>query len=179
MSRLNIGCGSNKIEGFINIDSEPECNPDLVHDIVDDPLPYADQSINEITLFHSIEHIPKRYHQVILLDFHRVLVPNGRLFISYPNFWECAQRWKRNEGGQRAFWEATIYGRQLYNSDYHVALMEPTDFSDTLTILGFKNIHHTPEPNEPFNTITYAEKGQVTVPYETEMREYTRKVTTL
>ena len=61
MLKLNLGSGSNKIDGFINIDLNPDNKPDLVANILE-PLPYNDGSIDEIVLFHTIEHIQKRLH---------------------------------------------------------------------------------------------------------------------
>ena len=36
MIYLNLGCGNKKFDGFINIDSRKECNPDLIYDIKND-----------------------------------------------------------------------------------------------------------------------------------------------
>lgn len=156
--KLNIGCGSNKIEGYINIDTEESCQPDLIHDLMEKPLPYEDGTVEEILFFHCIEHIRKVLHQTILTEFQRVLTPSGRLYISYPNFWECAQRWKNNTGGERKFWEATLYGRQLYPADYHVAAMDPVELTDLLGKCGFTGMLSTPEVGETYNTITFAKK---------------------
>ena len=157
--KLNIGCGSNKIDGYVNIDTEESCKPDLLHDLMEAPLPYEDGTVEEILFFHCIEHIRKCLHETVLNEFRRVLAPNGKLYISYPNFWECAQRWKNNTNGEKKFWEATLYGRQLYDADYHVAAMDPTELHDLLGRLGFKGMFSTPEPAEPYNTITFAKKS--------------------
>jgi len=91
-------------------------------------------------------------------DFSRVLKKGGMLYLSYPNFWECAQRWKSNANGQRRFWEATLYGLQRYKSDFHVCAVNPDELSVMLGNCGFGNIEHKPEPKEPYNTITVAKK---------------------
>lgn len=162
--QLNIGCGSNKIEGFINIDTEESCKPDLLHNIMEAPLPYEKGSVDKIVFFHCIEHVRKCYHRGILLEFHRVLKVDGILLISYPNFWECAQRWHENTGAQRRFWEATLYGRQLYETDYHICAMSPDELGETLYQSGFKNVKHTPELREIYNTITSAVNSSIVIP---------------
>lgn len=157
--KLNLGCGSNKIKGYINIDCEKSCKPDKVWNFIKKPLPFRKNSVKEILFFHTIEHIRKIYHKQLLLDFHRVLAPGGHLYISYPNFWECAQRWHDNTAGQRTFWEATIYGRQLYGSDFHVCAIDPNELTFMLTEAGFIDIKTNPECLEEFNSITVAVKS--------------------
>jgi SAM-dependent methyltransferase len=154
-----MGCGANKIPGYINIDPEPSCEPDLVFNMLDGPLPYEDNSQDEIVFFHCIEHVQKYYHKTILTEFYRVLEPGGKLYISYPNFKECALRWINNVDANRKFWEATIYGLQRFETDYHVSLMDPDELAELLLLIGFSNVMHTPEPAEPFNMITFAKKG--------------------
>ena len=165
--RLNIGCGTSKIKGYINIDSEKSCKPDLIWDITRRKLPYRVESVDEIIFFHCIEHIQKSKHRRILSEFNRVLKIGCKLYISYPNFWECALRWKENTGGQRKFWEATLYGRQLYDSDYHVCAMSPDELTLLLYECGYDSIENRAEPDQPFNTVTIALKaGPAIVTYE-------------
>jgi SAM-dependent methyltransferase len=152
--RLNIGCGSNKISGYVNIDAEKTCKPDILLDITRNLLPYKIGTVDEILFFHSIEHISKALHRPVLLEFARVLKPCAKLIISYPNFWECAKRWFKNTNGQRTFWEATLYGRQLYPGDFHVCAMNPDELTSMLYECGFKNVKSFPEPIEVFNTVT-------------------------
>ncbi len=172
MIKLNLGSGSNKIEGCINIDAESSCNPDLVVDFLKGPLPYEDDSIDEVYLFHTIEHIQKRFHGLVLNQIHRVLKSEGRLLVSFPEFRKCYKNWEINKGGQKQFWEATIFGRQLYPSDHHVCIMDGVDFHNVMNEIGFKNvtIRPEPEPNE-FNTIVCGFKGLKMRKYEDVLKE--------
>lgn len=175
--KLNVGCGTNKIQGFINIDTEESCKPDLIHNIMEDPLPFPDGSAEEIVFFHCIEHIRKCYHRAVLTEFARVLKPGGKLYISYPNFWECAQRWKQNTGGMKKFWEATLYGRQLYPTDYHVCAMDPDELTDLLFSIGFASVFTKPELTETYNSITFAKKSGVACQeYETLIANDVKKM---
>jgi hypothetical protein len=170
---LNIGCGTSKIKGCVNIDCEKKCKPDLLHDFTKKPLPYKDGAAQEIYFFHTIEHIRKVFHPIILAEFARVLKKEGKLYISCPNFAVCSQYFLTNHSGQKEFWERTLFGRQLYPSDYHVCAMIPEDLGLLLTTLGFKNVVSYPEPREEFNFITTAVKGTF-VPlknYETLVRD--------
>lgn len=159
MLKLNIGCGDSKIDGYINIDAERKCKPDIVLDITEEQLPHKANTVDEILFFHCIEHIRKLLHRKILLEFYRVLKNDSKLYITYPNFWECAQRWHANSSGRREFWEATLFGRQLYSGDYHVCAMSPEYLTALLYECGFEVLISKPEPDEAYNTMTIAAKS--------------------
>ena len=151
--KLNLGCGSEKLEGYINVDCNKELGPDLLCDFTKDGLPYANGSVEQVVLFHTIEHIQKSFHLQLLLEIRRVLCPDGTFLISYPEFTRCYENWRTNHRGKREFWEATIFGRQSSPSDYHVCIMDTPEFSYTLRSAGFRILHCIPEVSEPYNTV--------------------------
>lgn len=163
---LNLGCGSAKISGCVNIDIEASCKPDLVHDFTKKQLPYPDNSVEEVYLFHTIEHISKRLHRPILQEIHRVLKINAPFWVSYPEFSKIIENWKTNKRGLRQFWEATIYGRQLYPSDYHVCIMDSFELKQLLSEVGFVQIVSESESTEDYNTVTTCLKGIPYITYE-------------
>ena len=55
--KLNLGCGTNKLEGFVNVDVEPASEPDMVVDLDILPWPFEDSSAEEIQLNHVLEHL--------------------------------------------------------------------------------------------------------------------------
>ena len=84
MILLNIGCGPSKMEGVINLDNNPDFEPEVVHDLEVTPLPFEDESIHGVIASHIFEHI--RNYPELLKDIYRVLVPGGVLNINVPYF---------------------------------------------------------------------------------------------
>ncbi len=55
MLKLNLGCGNNLLDGFVNIDKYDKA-ADVMADIC--YLPYEDESVDEIVAYQIIEHLP-------------------------------------------------------------------------------------------------------------------------
>jgi SAM-dependent methyltransferase len=54
--RVDLGCGPTKRPGFIGVDRFPLPGVDIVSDL-DEPLPFADDSVDLVVASHSLEHI--------------------------------------------------------------------------------------------------------------------------
>lgn len=159
--KINIGCGESLLEGFVNIDCTENSivKPDLVHDITKERLPYEDESIEEIWMIHALEHTEYKFWPMIFKEFARVLVPNGVLLLSYPEFEVCSKRFLNNTNNQRNFCRMALYGRQLWDSDYHVSPMHSPEIKDMLETYKFYRVSFRPEgPGQDCNTTLVARK---------------------
>lgn len=159
---LNLACGTNRIKGCINVDKFT--NADVKCDIAN--LPFKDESVDCVYLFHAIEHFEELKQIDLLKHIWLKLKPDGKLVISYPEFIKCAENYINNYKGMRDFWRATIYGRQLHPGDYHFTLMDSRFFRDLLGQLGYKNITVMPEPMENYNTVVKCQKGSLPITQE-------------
>ena len=83
--KLHLGCGTNKIAGWINIDAVESCKPDLLHDI-SQPLPYSDLTVDEILAEDLLEHFDKYSRLIVFSEWIRVLKINGIVTLQVPNF---------------------------------------------------------------------------------------------
>ena len=82
MIKLNLGCGSKKLNGFSNCDNNKSVKPDKFLDVdhfpYSFPRNYADYILLDNVLEH-LENIPS-----VMKELHRILKPNGRLEIFVP-----------------------------------------------------------------------------------------------
>ena len=78
--KLNIGAGRTYLPGFTNIDISEVA--DISIDLSNEPLPFADNSVDLIFTHHCIEHIPN--YLFALKEIHRVLKHNALLLVGVP-----------------------------------------------------------------------------------------------
>ncbi len=85
--KLNLGCGQNKVPGYLNVDKYPACEPDQVVDLEVFPWPFADNSVTEVLLTHVLEHLGQQTETFfgIMKELYRVLVPGGKVMIRVPH----------------------------------------------------------------------------------------------
>lgn len=159
--RINYGCGETRINKFLNVDIEPSVSPDLVCDLRKEPFPIKDECAVLIQCIHNLEHIEMVHWPKLFLEFHRVLKPEARLYLAYPEFEKISKNFLTNHKGLRDFWRATLYGRQLYPGDYHVNPMVTGEVIDLLQQCGFHNIKSAPEPTMEYNTFLVATRGTI------------------
>ena len=85
--KLNLGCGHDHREGFLNIDASALVEPDQVVDLDDLPLPWDDSSVDEILIKHTLEHLgqtPAAYIS-LMKEFWRICRPGAVMTIVVPH----------------------------------------------------------------------------------------------
>lgn len=95
--RLNIGCGRDYREGWVNIDISRECKADLYLDIrtaglgaiyqnADLVAAFPEGSVQEVYISGVLEQILENEHLVhAMQECHRVLKPGGTMRVIVPN----------------------------------------------------------------------------------------------
>lgn len=84
MINLNIGCGGKYKEGWINLDNNPKCNPDILHDLNKFPYPFLDNHFDEILASHILEHVDNILD--VLDELYRISKPNAKIIIRVPHW---------------------------------------------------------------------------------------------
>lgn len=86
MIKLNLGCGSNKKAGFVNVDQFGD--PDLRHNLEEFPWPWEDNSVAEIWMIHVLEHLGQStaVYLRIIQELYRICAPGALIRIHVPHF---------------------------------------------------------------------------------------------
>ena len=85
--KLNLGCGFDKREGWLNVDNFPECAPDQLLDIEKTPWDLPTGGFDEILMKHVLEHVGAQFDvfAAVMRELYRVLAPGGVLEIHVPH----------------------------------------------------------------------------------------------
>jgi SAM-dependent methyltransferase len=93
ITRLDIGCGPNKREGFVGVDQYDMPNVDVVLNVVEKGengtfkrWPWEDNSVDEIHTSHFIEHLTALERIHFVNEAYRVLKPGGSVTIITPHW---------------------------------------------------------------------------------------------
>ena len=53
--KLDVGCGYKKREGFVGMDINPKCKPDILWDMMKTPYPISKTSVSILHCSHALE----------------------------------------------------------------------------------------------------------------------------
>ena len=135
MIKLNLGCGNDIKEGYVNIDLYSE-KADKKCDIK--YLPYENDSVDEILALHVIEHFDMKEGIEVLKEWYRVLKPNGKLVLETPDM-EYSCKWFLEADKE---WRIKLYGHFFawpwMKGQQHKFLYTETQLFECLKEVGFQ-----------------------------------------
>ena len=118
-SRLNIGCGYDKRAGYLNVDIDPECRPDLlIKDGDTSAIPH--NYFEEVYANDVLEHFPRTQTLSVLLDWASWLKIGGTLWCQTSSIIGLADLLR-----QRTTFEVhhgltkCMFGNQAHEGDFH------------------------------------------------------------
>ncbi len=81
---LDVGCGTNKVEGSIGLDNNPRTGAEVIHDLGEIPYPFQDSEFDLIVSNHVVEHVPDV--MAFIGELHRITRPGGRIRLLTPHY---------------------------------------------------------------------------------------------
>ena len=132
--RLHLGCGEQRLTGYVNIDRRKTPATDLVCGV--EKLPYPDDSVQLIETYHVIEHLPRHDLPAVLGEWYRVLAPGGRLIIECPDFDAAVKEYLVGREERLD----SIFGLQRFPGDAHLFGYNLARLKSLLQKVGFVGI---------------------------------------
>ncbi len=81
--KLNLGCGYKKKDGFLNVDINPGCEPEVVLDLAKNVWPWPDNSVSQVVADFSLDQMGENasHLQHIFTELYRVCRADAEIFI--------------------------------------------------------------------------------------------------
>jgi predicted SAM-dependent methyltransferase len=140
--KLNLGCGFDHREGYLNMDMNAWHNPDLLGDIRKIGF-LPEQYYEEILAQDVLEHLPRTDTLRTLAHWNRPLKMGGRILIRVPSVQGVADLLRREENQHPAKQEELIqclFGTQAYTGDFHFTSFTDVLLRHYLEQAGFKTV---------------------------------------
>jgi hypothetical protein len=117
--RLNFGCGYDKRDGYLNVDVDAACQPDvLLHGDPDAILP--NNHFVEIVAKDVLEHIPRAQSLSALLGWAALLKMGGSLILETSSILGVARQFEtRRTFADHYGWTICLFGNQVHHGDFH------------------------------------------------------------
>ena len=179
MTDLLIGCGNSRNKRVVwsgttkewhdltTLDIDAGCNPDVVWDLNVLPLPFADNTFDEIHAYEVLEHCGRqgdyRFFFAQFEEFHRILKPGGYFAATVP-MWDSPWAWgdpghtrviprealiflDQREYVQVGETSITDY-RSVYKADFELMSVMESEHTFGFILRAIKgDAEHTPTPD--------------------------------
>ena len=135
--RLNLGCASRLLSGYINVDLDsieeiknryPNIEVDDNHKFLQAnilELPFEDGTVDEVRADAFLEHLSFKEEPIMFREVYRVLKPGGVFKFSVPDFEDAVKKWLNAKDDWKDFYrddeeaisQAHWFGQYSYSTD--------------------------------------------------------------
>ena len=135
--RLNFGCGYDKRDGYLNVDMDPLCDPDVL--ITDNDLSELPRNwFEEVLAKDVLEHIPRVESPNVLLEWADLLVEGGTLRVQTSSIDGVASEIAKERSFRMQYgWTLCLFGTQAQAGDFHLTGFTNTTLKVHLLAAGF------------------------------------------
>jgi predicted SAM-dependent methyltransferase len=135
---LHIGPGNIDIPGWINIDARQLGNTHIVASELSLKM-FSSCSVDQIYLCHIFEHLSYDDGRAFLKRAFQLLMPDGRIVISVPDFDKIVDAYVKNGRNIRDV-KTALMGGQNYNENFHKSMYNKCFLAEILESVGFIRI---------------------------------------
>lgn len=137
-SRLNFGCGHDKRDGYLNVDTDPHCGPDLV--LVGNDLSVLPSNwFEEILALDVLEHIHRVATLPVLVDWSDLLIDGGLLRVETSDVQGVVKRMTDEPSFASHYgWTQCMFGTQAHPGDFHHTGFTETTLTVHVLAAGFE-----------------------------------------
>lgn len=143
--KINIGCGFDKRPGFLNVDMDPNCKPDLL--IADNNFSQLPRKFfNHLIAYDVLEHIHRSETVNALLEWSDLMTIGAHIEVETSNVLAIVDLMREDQSFLN-HWKCSIfmYGNQAHDGDYHHTGFTEVTLRTYLAAAGFQVdelIHH-------------------------------------
>lgn len=136
--KLHLGCGTQRLDDYINIDIQQRPENDMTCDVK--KLPFGSGTIDEILAYHLLEHLyPEDAERCLEIHWHRLLKLGGKLVLEMPDMDRIMTMYVKGEYSAEQATHLT-YGAHRNEYDSHLWGYTPESTTRLLKACGYKNI---------------------------------------
>lgn len=136
--KLNLGCGWDRREGYLNVDLNAFYHPDLVCDIRNLPMLPPSHYV-EIVAQDVLEHLPRTATASTLREWNRLLEIGGLLRLRIPSIEGLTTLFAKNPTfAKQCELMQCLFGTQAYTGDFHLTSFSKVLLEGYLNRTGFK-----------------------------------------
>ena len=118
--KVNLGCGFDHRDGYLNVDFHPDHNPDLLADVRTLPM-LPDGHYEEVLAQDILEHLVRSDMAPTLAEWARITAIGGTLIVRVPDIIGIARLLAEEHTMHRQDQMIHVmYGTQAYDGDYHL-----------------------------------------------------------
>lgn len=144
--KVNLGCGRQDFEGYINVDARDLPNVDIIASATD--IPFSDNELDEILTSHLIEHFTNIVMLNEVLPYWLSKLKNGGVLrCILPNMEYMIKKYAKGDITFENLEELTM-GEQEYEGDFHYAMYSVDKLKNMLLQCGFSRIEVVEEARE-------------------------------